>query len=135
MRFQQCGMCDQQSLRSACEYAQSNQRRCYPLEYSMNIKLLTKQRLEFLSLKGGYTCSYESTLIKMPHCWKSHVVAPLYIVLWHALTCLRMIPMFVTPDLGPKSCKKYQQMALVGKRFLCMTRLGGKFHPGSYQWN
>ena len=28
MRFQQCGMCDQQSLRSACAYAQSDQSLC-----------------------------------------------------------------------------------------------------------
>ena len=28
MRFQQCGMCDQQSLRSACTYAQSDQSLC-----------------------------------------------------------------------------------------------------------
>ena len=26
---------------------------------------------EFLSLKGGSTCSSGSTLVKMPHCWKS----------------------------------------------------------------
>ena len=39
----------------------------------MNIKLLTKHHLEFLSLTGGCTCSFESTLVKMPHCWKSHV--------------------------------------------------------------
>ena len=31
----------------------------------------------FLSLKGGYTGLSESTLIKMPHCWKSHVTAQL----------------------------------------------------------
>ena len=41
----------------------------------MNIKLLTEHHLEFLSLKGGCTGSFESTLVKMPHCWKSHVVA------------------------------------------------------------
>ena len=40
---------------------------------SMNIMLLTEHRLEFLSLKGGYTGSSESTLVKMPHCGKSHV--------------------------------------------------------------
>ena len=34
----------------------------------MTVKLLTKQ-----SLKGGCTGWYESTLVKMPHCWKSHV--------------------------------------------------------------
>ena len=41
----------------------------------MTVKLLTEQLLEFLSLKGGCTGSSESTLVKMPHCWKSHVMA------------------------------------------------------------
>ena len=41
----------------------------------MNVKLLTEHHLEFLSLKGGCTGSSESTLVKMPHCWKSHVTA------------------------------------------------------------
>ena len=67
-------MCDQQSLRSACAYAQSDQSICLSLEYSMTVQLLTEQ-LEFLSLTGGCTGSYESTLVKMPHCWKSHDMA------------------------------------------------------------
>ena len=41
----------------------------------MSVKLLTEHQLEFLSLKGGSTGSSESTHVKMPHCWKSHVVA------------------------------------------------------------
>ena len=41
----------------------------------MNIKLLTEHHLEFLSLKGGFTGLSESTLVAMPHCWKSHVAA------------------------------------------------------------
>ena len=41
----------------------------------MTIKLLTEHHLEFLSLKGGCTGLPESTLVKMPHCWKSHVTA------------------------------------------------------------
>ena len=41
----------------------------------MTVKLLTEQYLEFLSLKGGCIDSSESTLVKMPHCWKSHVAA------------------------------------------------------------
>ena len=45
----------------------------------MTNKLLTKHSLEFLSLKGGCTGSSESTLVKMPHCWKSQVTAQLYI--------------------------------------------------------
>ena len=39
----------------------------------MNGKLMTEHDLEFLSLKGVCTGSSESTLVKMPHCWKSHV--------------------------------------------------------------
>ena len=39
--FQQCGMCNQQSLRSACTYTQSDQSLCLSLEYSMSVKLLT----------------------------------------------------------------------------------------------
>ena len=41
----------------------------------MSVRLLTDHHLEFLSLKGDYTGSSESTLVEMPHCWKSHVVA------------------------------------------------------------
>ena len=41
----------------------------------MTIKLLTEHHLEFLSLTGGCTGSSESTLVKMPHCCKSHVMA------------------------------------------------------------
>ena len=44
----------------------------------MTVKLLTKQHLEFLSLKGNCTGSSESTLVKMPQCWKSHVTAQFY---------------------------------------------------------
>ena len=35
----------------------------------MIVKLLTEHHLEFLSLEGG------CRLVKMPHCWKSHVAA------------------------------------------------------------
>ena len=41
----------------------------------MTVKLLTEHQLEFLSLKGGCTGSSDSTLVKIPHCWKSHVMA------------------------------------------------------------
>ena len=41
----------------------------------MSVKLLSEHHLEFLSLKGGYTGSSESTLVKMSHCWKSGVKA------------------------------------------------------------
>ena len=41
----------------------------------MIVKLLTEHHLDFLRLKGGGRASPESTLVKMPHCWKSHVTA------------------------------------------------------------
>ena len=47
----------------------------------MIVKLLTEHRLEFLSLKGGFTGSSESTHGKMPHCWKSHATAQIYLVI------------------------------------------------------
>ena len=54
---------------------QSDQSLCLSLEYPMIVKLPTKHYLEFLSLKGGCAGPSESTLVKMPHCWKSHVAA------------------------------------------------------------
>ena len=41
----------------------------------MSVKLLAEQHLEFLSLKAGCAGSPESTRVKMPHCWKTHVMA------------------------------------------------------------
>ena len=38
----------------------------------MIVKLRIEHHLEFLSLKGGCRGSFESTHVKMPHCWKSH---------------------------------------------------------------
>ena len=86
MGFQLCGMCDQQSLRSACALAQSDQSLCLSLEYPMSVKLLTEHHLRFLSLKGGCTGSSESTLVKMPHCWKSHVTTQNFIILHPKVT-------------------------------------------------
>ena len=53
-------------------------------EYSMSVKLLTGQHLEFLSLQGGCTCFSKSTLVKMPHCWKSHVAAHISVISFYA---------------------------------------------------
>ena len=50
----------------------------------MIVKLLTEHYLECLSLKRGCRGSYESTLVKMSNCWKSHAVAQLlYIITSH----------------------------------------------------
>ena len=41
----------------------------------LSVNLLNEHHLEFLSLKEGCTGSSESTLVKMPNCWKSLVTA------------------------------------------------------------
>ena len=53
------------------------------LNYSLTVKLLTEHHFEFLSLTRGYTGSSVSTLVKMQHCWKSHVVAHMYLLEIH----------------------------------------------------
>ena len=86
-------------LRSACTYTQSDQSLCSLLKYFMSVKLLTEHLLEFLSLKGGCTGLSESTLVKMPQRWKSHVTAHFKVltfihnlfaccVILHAFLCL-----------------------------------------------
>ena len=52
----------------------------------MNIKLLTEYYLEFLRFKEGCTGSSESSHVKMPHCWKSHVAAQILIIV--VIVCL-----------------------------------------------
>ena len=97
-------MCDQQRLRPACAYAQSDQSLCQPLEYSMTVKLQTEQHLEFLSLKGGCTGSSESTHVNMPHCWKSHVAAHYHDITFFALkkrnTCTVKKPIYSRIQFG-----------------------------------
>ena len=58
--------------------AQSDQSCCWSLEYIMTLRTLTEHQLESHSLKGGYTGSSESTLVKIPHCWKSYVAGHIY---------------------------------------------------------
>ena len=45
----------------------------------MNIKLLAKHHLEFLSIKGGCTGLSECIHVKTPHCWKSYIMAQIYL--------------------------------------------------------
>ena len=61
-------MYDQQRLRPACAYAQSDQSICRSLEYSMTVKLLNEQHLEFLSLKEAAQAGLSL------HLSKSHIV-------------------------------------------------------------
>ena len=45
----------------------------------MIVKSLTEHHLEFPSLKEDCRGSSESTLVKMPHCWKSCFMAHVYV--------------------------------------------------------
>ena len=75
MRFPTMWYVRPAKAQTACAYAQSDQSLHLSLEYSTTVKLLIEHHLEFLSLKGGCSGLSESTLVKMSHCWKSHVMA------------------------------------------------------------
>ena len=61
----------------------------------MSVKLLTEHRLEFVSLKGGYTGSSESTLVKMPHC-----VAAQFIIYWLRADAYDTLDAFISQRKG-----------------------------------
>ena len=65
----------------------------------MSVKLLTEHRLEFLSLKGGCTGSSESTLFKMPHCWKAHV-ATQFMIYWLRADAYDTLGTFISQRIG-----------------------------------
>ena len=69
----------------------------------MSFKLLTEYHLEFLSLKGGYTGSSESTLVKRSHCWKTHVTAHLRIDSGSLVVEMDSLPQRLMPGFGLKS--------------------------------
>ena len=100
-------MCDQQCLRSACAYAQSDQSLCWSLEYSMSVKLLTEHHLEFISLKGGCTGSSETTLVKMPHCWKSHAMAQ--ICDYKSDSISQQMGVFTRENMSLRVCKQHRR--------------------------
>ena len=65
----------------------------------MSVKLLTEHRLEFVSLKGGYTGSHESTLVKM------HCVAAQFMIRADAYNTLGT---FISQRKGKKSGKYHK---------------------------
>ena len=48
-------------------------------DYYISVKLLIELYLVFLSLTGGCAGSFESTLVKLAHCWKSHVTVQIFL--------------------------------------------------------
>ena len=77
MRFQKKWYVRPAKAQTSRALAQTDQSLCWSLKYSVSVKLLTEPHVRFLSLKVGCTGSSESTLVKMPHCWESHVAAQL----------------------------------------------------------
>ena len=64
----------------------------------MSVKLLTEQYFEFLSLTRGFTDSSESTLAKMPRCWKSHVAAQMLFAFSYECKLVECIANNMNPD-------------------------------------
>ena len=56
------------------------------INYYILVKLLTEHNLESLSLNGGCTDLSVSTLVKVPHIWKSHVTFILFVPVCEACT-------------------------------------------------
>ena len=70
----------------------------------MIVNLLIEHHFAFLSLNGGCTSSSASTLVKMPHCWKSHVTAHISLILnscvffpWLMYLLYIQVPQFASP--------------------------------------
>ena len=61
----------------------------------MSVKLLTEHPLECVSLKGGYTGSSESTLVKMPHC-----VAAQFMIYWPRADAYDTLGAFISRRKG-----------------------------------
>ena len=95
----------------------------------MIVKLLIEQHLEFLSLKRGCTGSSESTLIKMPHCWKSHVAAQICSMLSVCslqLSCIVLFISHATLDFAIQCTCTNHPTVLSGKvRYMVETEFYG----------
>ena len=81
----------------------------------MNVKLLTEHHFEFLSLKGDFTGSSESALVKMPHCWKSHVLAHmiLNLDLWYCyFQHMSSLQQALIPEIEERLRKKCENLLI-----------------------
>ena len=65
----------------------------------MIVKLLNEHHLEFLGLKGGCRGSSESTLVKIPHCWKSQALAHIDIY--------ALLPFRTMAAASPPACSSF----------------------------
>ena len=96
----------------------------------MTVKLLTEQHLEFINLKGGCKGSSVSILVKIPHCWKSHVTAQItqgmtkpikraatceIPTMWYCVKCRSAHQKLLTeiPYPGPLECNHANEVAVL----------------------
>ena len=56
----------------------------------MTLRLVTEYPFGFLNMYGGCIGSSEPTLVKMPHCWKTHVTAQIPVYPYHELKGLNV---------------------------------------------
>ena len=87
----------------------------------MTVKLQTEHHLEFLSFKGGCRGSSESTLVKMPHCWKSHDTAHLSL---SSLFCLFLSGLFTQVLLYMQTHPLYLGVQWLSGRMLDLRSRG-----------
>ena len=96
--FQKCGICDQQSRRSACAYAQSDQSICLSLEYSMTATDWTSFAVSKLKKEAA-----QARLSQRSNCWKSHATAHMHSSIY-------------TSTSTKRSCWRTQQREKVNNR-------------------
>ena len=92
----------------------------------MSVKLLAEHHLEFLRLTGDCTGSSESALVKMPHCWKSHVAAQMNLIHQkHGHQGARLILAKVTINFFSSATpdKNLNNLAFFFKKKIALTNL------------
>ena len=108
------------------------------LEYSMNTKQPTKHNLEPLSLKGGYRGSTESTHAKMPHCWKSRVMAHMDMHSESRLTPEPPLLIYTMEQDKESVTRPYKTSVHACEFYVRMQRggeTGGSYHPlENHKW-
>ena len=81
----------------------------------MSVKLLTEHHFEFLSLTGCITGSSESTLVKIPNCWKSRVTAQMLIFSYPSLRNLFLDNNFCQNKTAAKGVVEFWNIVIGGK--------------------
>ena len=93
----------------------------------MSVKLLTEHLLEVLNLTGGCTGSSESTIVKMPHCGKSHVTAQIINTIKNELFTALIASVLLCCHSSRKCTTLHQEMQIFGpeviKLFSSSTQL------------